>query len=77
MWIAQMSFGLTGGFLPTSFPLFQASRLLMASLTDSLLVDRNVNLRHTWRRQLSASKLAEWTAMASTGIATVIAATQS
>lgn len=77
MWIAQMPFGLTGGFWQTSFPLFHASCLLMAALTDSLLVDRNVILRHTWRRQLSASKLAEWTATASTGIATVIAATQS
>ncbi len=77
MWIAQMSFGLTGGFLPTSFPLFQASRLLMASLTDSLLVDRSVIRHHTWRRQLSSSKLAGWTATATTGIATVIAATQS
>lgn len=77
MRIAQMSFGFTGGFWPTSFPLFPTSCLLMAFLTDSLLIDRSLILRHTWRRQLSPSKLAEWTATAATGITTVIAATQS
>ena len=77
MRIAKMSFGLTGGFWPTSFLLFQTSRLLMASITDSLLVDRSLILRHTWRRQRSGSKLAEWTATATTGISTVIAAMQS
>lgn len=74
MWIAQMSFGLTGGFWPTSFPLFHASCLLMAALTDFLLVDRSLILRHTWRRQRSGSKLAAWTATATIGISTVIAA---
>ena len=75
MRIAKMSFGLTGGFWPTSFLLFQTSRLLMASITDFLLVDRSLILRHTWRRQRSGSKLAGWTA--TTGISTVIAAMQS
>lgn len=39
--MAQMSLGLSGGFWPTSFPLFQASRLLMISIFDSLAVDRS------------------------------------
>src|SRR5574343_1793769 len=41
MRMAQMSLGLSGGFWPTSFPLFQASRLLMVSIFDSLVFDRS------------------------------------
>ena len=32
---------LSGGFCPTSFPLFQASRLLIVSIFDSLVVGRS------------------------------------
>src|SRR5687767_12064973 len=39
MRMAQMSFGLRGGFWPTSFPLFHDSCLLIASMADSFAVD--------------------------------------
>ena len=40
--MAQMSFGLSGGFWPTSYPLFQASRLLTVSISYSLVIDRSL-----------------------------------
>ena len=49
--IAQISLGLRGGFWPTSFPLFQASRFGLVSMTNSLVVDRSliVHLRRPHR----------------------------
>lgn len=41
MRIAQMSFGFSGGLWPTIFPLFQDSRFVQVSITDSLVVDRS------------------------------------
>ena len=40
--MAQMSFGLRGGFCPTSLPLFQGSRVCAASMSDSFVVDRSL-----------------------------------
>jgi hypothetical protein len=37
-----ISFGFSGGFWPTRFPLFQALRFAFASMTDSLVVDRSL-----------------------------------
>src|SRR5262245_5445096 len=44
--IAQMSFGLSGGFWPTSVPLLQAVRFAITSMTDSVIVDRSPIFRH-------------------------------
>ena len=43
--MARMSFGLRGGFWPTSLPLFHASRLVLVSMTDSVVVEQNLNFR--------------------------------
>lgn len=50
--MAQMSFGLRGGFWLTSLPLFQASRLWMVIMTDSLVVDRSLIVRRMRERHL-------------------------
>ena len=57
--MGQMACGLRGGLWPTSFPLFQAPRLLMVSMTDSLFVDRSHIVRSVrewllWGRMLYA-----------------------
>lgn len=40
--IVPMSFGLRGGFWPTSVPLFQALHFSIASITGFLVVDRSL-----------------------------------
>ncbi len=52
-----MSYGWWGGFWPTSFPLFQASRFVMDSIPDSLVVDRSLIFFQDWERQLSVKML--------------------
>ena len=55
-----MSFGLRGGFWPTSLPLFQAPHFSIASITGSLVVDRSHNLGQGSERLLSARMLDEY-----------------